>query len=58
MQSRGLLDAVRVALPDIARGYGPASLSSADPRDVLVAPGVPDSPGVVGALALAADLLR
>lgn len=58
MQSAGLLEAVRAALPEIARGYGPASLSSADPADVLVAPGVPDSPGVVGALALAADLLR
>ena len=57
MQSRGLLEAVRAALPDIARGYGPASLSSADPRDVLVAPDIADSPGVVGALALAADLL-
>lgn len=58
MQSPGLLDAVRAALPDIARGYGPASLSTADPREVLVAPGVVDSPGVVGALALAADRLR
>jgi fructokinase len=58
MQSAGLLEAVRAALPEIARGYGPASLASADPADVLVAPGVPDSPGVVGALALAADLLR
>jgi fructokinase len=57
MQAPGLLDAVRAALPDLARGYGPAALVSADPADVLVAPGVPDSPGVVGALALAADLL-
>ncbi|RIX30022.1 ROK family protein [Amnibacterium setariae] len=57
MLAPGLLDAVRSALPDLARGYGPAALSAAAPEDVLVAPGVPDSPGVVGALALAADLL-
>lgn len=57
MLAPGLLDAVRAALPDLARGYGPAALSSAAPEDVLVPPGVPDSPGVVGALALAADLL-
>jgi fructokinase len=57
MLAPGLLDAVRAALPDLARGYGPAALSTAAPEDVLVAPGVPDSPGVVGALALAADLL-
>jgi fructokinase len=57
MQSPGLLDAVRAALPDLARGYGPAALSSADPADVLVAPGIADSPGVIGALALADDLL-
>ncbi|GAA2750670.1 ROK family protein [Amnibacterium kyonggiense] len=57
MQSPGLLEAVRAALPDLARGYGPASLSSADPTDVLVAPAIADSPGVVGALALADDLL-
>jgi fructokinase len=57
MLAPGLLDAVRAALPDLARGYGPAALSTAAPEDVLVAPGVPDSPGVVGALALAGDLL-
>jgi fructokinase len=57
MQSPGLLAAVRAALPDIARGYGPASLSSADPAEVLVAPGIADSPGVIGALSLADDLL-
>jgi len=57
MQAPGLLDAVRVALPGIARGYGPAALTTAAPEDVLVAPGVPGSPGVVGALALAADLV-
>ncbi|MGT2425621.1 ROK family protein [Amnibacterium kyonggiense] len=57
MQSPGLLDAVRAALPDLARGYGPPSLSSADPAAVLLAPAIADSPGVVGALALAADLL-
>jgi fructokinase len=57
MLAPGLLDAVRAALPDLARGYGPTALSTAAPEDVLVAPGVPDSPGVVGALALAGDLL-
>jgi len=57
MLAPGLLEATRAALPDLARGYGPASLSSKDPSEVLVAPGVEGSPGVVGALALAADLL-
>lgn len=58
MMAPGLLDATRAALPALARGYGPASLVTADPADVLVAPGIPDSPGVIGALALAADLLH
>lgn len=58
MLAPGLLDETRAVLPRLARGYGPASLVSADPDDVLVAPGIPDSPGVVGALALAADLLH
>lgn len=57
MQSPGLLTAVRAALPALAHGYGPAALATADPAEVLVAPGIADSPGVVGALALAADLL-
>jgi fructokinase len=57
MLAPGLLEATRAALPDLARGYGPASLSTRDPADVLVAPGVEGSPGVVGAMALAADLL-
>ena len=57
MQSPGLLDAVRATLPPLAGGYGPAQLATGDPADLLVAPGVPDSSGVVGALALAADLL-
>lgn len=57
MLSPGLLEATRAALPAIARGYGPKALSVSDPSEVLVAPGVPDSPGVIGALALAADLL-
>jgi fructokinase len=48
---------VRAELPRIARGYGPAALTTADPRDVLVAPALEGSSGVVGALALAADLL-
>jgi fructokinase len=57
MHSPGLLDATRAALPAFARGYGPASLTTGRPEDVLVRPGIEDSPGVVGALALAADLL-
>jgi fructokinase len=57
MLAPGLLDAVRAELPRIARGYGPAALTTADPRDVLVAPALEGSSGVVGALALAADLL-
>jgi fructokinase len=57
MLAPGLLEATRAVLPDLARGYGPASLASKDPAEVLVAPGIDGSPGVVGALALAADLL-
>jgi fructokinase len=58
MLAPGLLEATRAALPELARGYGPAALSSSDPRDVLVPPAIVGSSGVVGALALAADLLR
>ncbi|WP_375389889.1 ROK family protein [uncultured Amnibacterium sp.] len=57
MLAPGLLDATRAALAAISGGYGPATLATADPKDVLVPPGIEDSPGVVGALALAADLL-
>lgn len=58
MLAPGLLEATRAALPPLAAGYGPAALATADPADVLVAPGIEGSPGVVGALSLAADLLR
>jgi fructokinase len=58
MMAPGLLEATRAALPGLARGYGPAALATADPEAVLVAPGVAPSPGVIGALALAADLVR
>lgn len=57
MLAPGLLEAVRAALPALAAGYGPAALATADPADVLLAPAIQDSPGVIGALALAADLL-
>lgn len=56
MLAPGLLEAVRAALPAIANGYGPAALASADPADVLVAPAIEGSSGVIGALALAGDL--
>jgi fructokinase len=57
MHSPGLLDASRAALAAIAGGYGPRALAKDSPDTVLLAPGIEDSPGVVGALALAADLL-
>ncbi len=56
MLADGLLDRVRAEVPRLAAGYGPAQLS-ADPARFVVAPGVPGSSGVVGALTLAADLL-
>lgn len=56
MLAPGLLEAVRGALPGLAHGYGPAALATADPADVLVAPAIDGSSGVVGALALAGDL--
>lgn len=56
MLAPGLLEAVRAELPRMAGGYGPAQLSG-DPRDLLVAPAIAGSSGVVGALTLAADLL-
>lgn len=58
MFAPGLLEAARAALPAIARGYGPGALSSVDPAEVLVAPAISGSSGVVGALALAADLVH
>ena len=57
MLAPGLLEAVRTELPRLVRGYGPSHLVSGDPRDLLVAPAISGSSGVVGALTLAADLL-
>lgn len=57
MMAPGLLAATREALPGLASGYGPAALSTADPAAVLVPPAIVGSSGVIGALALAADLL-
>ena len=54
----GLLERIRSALPAVAGGYGPPQLATGDPKDLLVAPAIDGSSGVVGALALAADLLR
>ncbi|MFD1721308.1 ROK family protein [Amnibacterium endophyticum] len=56
-QAPGLLERVRAALPGLARGYGPAALTTAAPADVLVPP-VLEASGLIGALALAADLVR
>lgn len=57
MLAPGLLEAVRAELPRLVRGYGPTHLVTGDPKDLLVAPAIVGSSGVVGALALAADLL-
>lgn len=57
MLTPGLLERTRVALTSIAGGYGPPQLAAGDPRDLLVAPALGGSSGLVGALSLAADLV-
>ncbi|AGW40487.1 fructokinase [Leifsonia xyli subsp. cynodontis DSM 46306] len=57
MLAPGLLERARPVLSAIAGGYGPPQLASGDPRDLLVAPGLEGSSGLVGALSLAADLV-
>lgn len=57
MLATGLLERVREEVPRLGAGYGPAQLATGDPKDLLVAPAVAGSSGVVGALTLAADLL-
>lgn len=57
MLASGLLERVQQEVPRLAAGYGPPHLASGDPADLIVAPAVAGSSGVVGALTLAADLL-
>ena len=56
MHSPGLLERTRAALSGVAGGYGPIQ-ASGDPAALIVAPGLGDRAGVVGALTAAADLL-
>lgn len=58
MLAPGLLERTWPALTSIAGGYGPPQVATGDPRDLLVAPGLPGTSGLVGALSLAADLAR
>lgn len=58
MLAPGLLERTWPALTSIAGGYGPPQVATGDPRDLLVAPGLPGTSGLVGALSLAADLVR
>lgn len=57
MSAPGLLERTRGALESIAGGYGPPQLVS-DPGGLLVAPGLKGNSGLVGALTIAADLVR
>ncbi len=57
MHSPGLLERTRAAFSGAAGGYGPPQ-TSADPATLIVAPGLGDRAGVVGALTAAADLLQ